>query len=226
MKRSISALRFAFGRLDHQRAGDREAHRRRMESVVDQPLGDVVDGDLAGLLQRPQVDDAFVRDQAARSRIQHRVMRREPPGDVVRRQDRRLGRRPAGRRRPSSRCTSTRSAGCWRCRTAPPTPARCARRRASTLPCSVRWPGRKRARCAATATGPTPGPPPPCGMQKVLCRFRCETSAPNSPGARQPDQRVQVGAVDIDLAAVGVHDVADVPDAALRTRRASTDRSP
>ena len=24
---------------------------------------------------------------------------------------------------------------------------------------------------AATAIGPMPGPPPPCGIQKVLCRF-------------------------------------------------------
>ena len=41
-------------------------------------------------------------------------------------------------------------------------------------------PGRKSARCARTATGPTPGPPPPCGMQNVLCRFRCDTSAPKA----------------------------------------------
>ena len=34
----------ALGRLDHQRAGDRERHRRRVEAVVDEPLGDVVDG--------------------------------------------------------------------------------------------------------------------------------------------------------------------------------------
>ena len=33
----------ALGRLDHQRAGHRERHRRRVEAVVDQPLGDVVD---------------------------------------------------------------------------------------------------------------------------------------------------------------------------------------
>ena len=30
--------------------------------------------------------------------------------------------------------------------------------------------------------GPTPGPPPPCGIQKVLCKFRCDTSPPNFPG--------------------------------------------
>ena len=52
------------------------------------------------------------------------------------------------------------------------------------------------------ATGPTPGPPPPCGMQNVLCRFRCDTSAPILAGLGQADQRVQVRAVDINLPAV------------------------
>src|SRR3982751_6618400 len=48
------------------------------------------------------------------------------------------------------------------------------------------WPGRNGARWARTAAGPTPGPPPPCGMQNVLCRFRCDTSAPNRPGLAKP----------------------------------------
>ena len=48
------------------------------------------------------------------------------------------------------------------------------------------WFGRKRRRWLRTATGPTPGPPPPCGMQNVLCRLRCETSAPNWPGCARP----------------------------------------
>ena len=48
------------------------------------------------------------------------------------------------------------------------------------------WPGRNGARCAAQQIGPTPGPPPPCGMQKVLCRFRCDTSAPKAPGWARP----------------------------------------
>src|ERR1035438_6239278 len=47
-------------------------------------------------------------------------------------------------------------------------------------------PGRNAARWARAATGPTPGPPPPCGMQNVLCRFRCDTSAPNQPGRARP----------------------------------------
>ena len=27
-------------------------------------------------------------------------------------------------------------------------------------------------RCFFTPIGPIPGPPPPCGMQKVLCKFK------------------------------------------------------
>src|SRR4051812_33473680 len=50
----------------------------------------------------------------------------------------------------------------------------------------VSWPGRKGTRSSTTHTGPTPGPPPPCGMQKVLCRFKWLTSPPNSPGAATP----------------------------------------
>src|SRR5215218_6980670 len=52
-------------------------------------------------------------------------------------------------------------------------------------------PGRNGTRCSATATGPTPGPPPPCGMQNVLCRFRCETSPPNSPGRASPTRALR-----------------------------------
>ena len=50
-------------------------------------------------------------------------------------------------------------------------------------PVSTRlWPGKKGARWARTPIGPMPGPPPPCGMQKVLCRLRWHTSAPMRPG--------------------------------------------
>ncbi len=45
-------LQFGFGRLDHQRARHREAHGRGVEAVVDQPLGDVIDGDAGLCLQR------------------------------------------------------------------------------------------------------------------------------------------------------------------------------
>ena len=31
--------------------------------------------------------------------------------------------------------------------------------------------GRNISKCFLQAIGPIPGPPPPCGMQKVLCKF-------------------------------------------------------
>src|SRR5438046_5153392 len=54
------------------------------------------------------------------------------------------------------------------------------------------WLGRNGARCARTPIGPTPGPPPPCGMQKVLCRFRWLTSAPNRPGRERPTSALRL----------------------------------
>src|SRR5262249_50295604 len=43
-----------------------------------------------------------------------------------------------------------------------------------------------RRRPPAPAPPPRRGAAPPCGMQNVLCRFRCDTSAPNAPGAASP----------------------------------------
>src|SRR5690606_9316660 len=46
--------------------------------------------------------------------------------------------------------------------------------------------GRNGTRCFATQIGPTPGPPPPCGIAKVLCRLRWQTSAPIVAGFLSP----------------------------------------
>src|SRR6188508_3278025 len=47
-------------------------------------------------------------------------------------------------------------------------------------------PGRCGAKCVFTQIGPMPGPPPPCGIAKVLCKFKWHTSAPIKPGAVIP----------------------------------------
>ncbi len=62
-----------------------------MEAVVDQTLGDVVHAHARGLRQRPQVDDALVRDQVARAGVEHRVVRLQALGDVVGTEHRHLG---------------------------------------------------------------------------------------------------------------------------------------
>ena len=64
--RSISAFDFRFGRLNHECARDRKAHGRGMEAVIDKPLGDIFDCNAALLLQRTDIDDAFVRHSSVR----------------------------------------------------------------------------------------------------------------------------------------------------------------
>ena len=76
-------FRFRFGRLDHQCAGHWKAHGRRMEAVVDQALCNVVDRDAGGLLERPNVNDAFMGDAIVSSPEQQPIMRLQPAGDVV-----------------------------------------------------------------------------------------------------------------------------------------------
>ena len=107
------------GRLDHQRAGDRERHRRRVEAVVDEPLGDVVDGDAGVLGEAAQVEDALVGDQPAVAAVEHREVLAEPGRDVVGRRAPRPRSPGSARRRPSAGCRPTRSAGCPPSRTAP-----------------------------------------------------------------------------------------------------------
>ncbi len=55
-------LGFAFGRFDHERAGDGPRERGRVKAVIHQPLRHVLGGDA---LERAQVEDAFVRDETA-----------------------------------------------------------------------------------------------------------------------------------------------------------------
>ena len=73
----------ALGGLDHERAGDRERHGRRVQAVVGEPLGDVIHGDAGGLGHRAQVEDALVGDEPIGSGVEEREMRVQPARDVV-----------------------------------------------------------------------------------------------------------------------------------------------
>ena len=57
-------LRFALGRLDHERVGDREGQGRGVKPDH-QTLRHVLGGHTAGLFQLAQVEDALVRHAAA-----------------------------------------------------------------------------------------------------------------------------------------------------------------
>ena len=82
------SLRFALRRLDHERAGNRPGQRRRVKTVIHQPLGHVLGGDI---LEPAQIQNALVRDQIAMTAIKRREIILQPPGDVVRVQDGKLG---------------------------------------------------------------------------------------------------------------------------------------
>ncbi len=85
-------------------------------------------------------------------------------------------------------------------------------------------PGRNGTRSATTQSGPTPGPPPPCGMQKVLCRLRWLDVAAELARRGDADQRVHVRAVDVHPAAVAVNDLAQLAHAALEHAVGATGR--
>ena len=91
-----------------------------------------------------------------------------------------------------------------------PIPCRAGRRRGA---CG--WRGRYGARCARTADRPDARPAAAVRDAERLVQVEVETSPPNSPGLRVAQQRVEVGAVDVHLPAVLVHDLAELGDAVL-----------
>jgi len=52
-------------------------------------------------------------------------------------------------------------------------------------------------------SGPMPGPPPTCGMPNVLCRLSMADIGAVIAGARQPNLRVHVGAVEMTVRNAG-----------------------
>jgi hypothetical protein len=206
------ADRFAFGRLDHQRAGHRKAHRRRVEAVVHQPLGDVVDGDVGLVLQRPQIEDAFVRDEAAEAGVEHGIVTGETPRDVVGCEDRRFSRRGEAAaahhrdvhpRDRQDRCAAER---CGADRT--DLALRVAIRR-------VPMPWQERREVRAHADRPHAGTATAVRDAKGLVQVEMRDVGAEFTRCGQPDERVQVRAVDVHLPAVRMHDLADALDAGL-----------
>ena len=90
-------LRFAFGRFDHERAGDGPGERGRVKAVIHQALRDVLGGDA---VERAQVEDAFVRDEAVAVEIFFEPSR---ACGIIRVEDGEL-RRPALRDGKTSKC--------------------------------------------------------------------------------------------------------------------------
>ena len=62
----------ALGRFDHQRARHRKRHRGSVESVVDEPLRDVVDRDAGSSCDAAQIEDALMGHKTLGPGVEHR----------------------------------------------------------------------------------------------------------------------------------------------------------
>ena len=181
-------LHFRFRRLDHQRACHRPAHRRRMETAIGgiNPLGDVGRRDAGACDQRglcrecthappgpwPRNRARHRRPSAARRyswRLRNRDLRRLCQAFAAHHQA--IG---PGDRQDRGRAER-----------APP-------RNRAGLAVGLGVPRKIGGQMRLTPIGPMPGPPPPCGMQKVLCRLRWLTSEPMSPGRASPTSALRL----------------------------------
>ena len=63
---------------------------------------------------------------------------------------------------------------------------------AARRPLTTQGAGANGASAALSTTGPAPGPPPPCGVEKVLCRLMCMASTPRSPGRTRPTMALKL----------------------------------
>ena len=161
--RRASPSTLGLGRLDHERLGDdqREVDRRRVEAVVDQPLGDVERRDARRLLAAPGREHDLVHAGPVVGQV---VVRAEARPQVVGVEDRRSRCRRAGRPGPWCGCRCRRARACRSCprRSAPARSTlgrfvvELVRRPASRID-DGRGQERREVR-SCTPTGPAPGP--------------------------------------------------------------------
>ncbi|GJC97616.1 putative metal-dependent RNase [Colletotrichum higginsianum] len=85
-------LALALRRLNHERVAHGPAHRRRVEAVVLEALGDIDRLDARRRAERPRVEDELVRAPAVLVGVEDLVVRLEAREDVVGVEDGRLGR--------------------------------------------------------------------------------------------------------------------------------------
>jgi hypothetical protein len=130
----------------------------------------------------PLVEDALVGVPGHRARVEDGIRRREPARHVVRVEHRDLG-GPAQPVRPHHADVGPRDREDAGEPHGAPRSGRCPSRPGLRLQRVI---GQVRAQVLSHRDRATPGPPPPCGMQNVLCRFRCDTSAPSHPGRARP----------------------------------------
>ena len=80
---------------------------------------------------------------------------------------------------------------------------------------AIGCPGKMASSVSAHRSGRRRVPPPPCGMQKVLCRFRWLTSPPNRPGRARPTSALRLAPSTYTWPPASLYRCADVGDLVL-----------
>ena len=210
------AFRFAFGRLDHQRARHRKRHGRGVKAEIHKPLGDVLHRNAGGLLDGAQVDDALMRHPAVLRFVEHGVMGREAVGHIVGGQNRMLGRPLEAfgahhgdvgpgdgqnrRRAPGGGrdlADGARAAGC------------------GVDALNHDMIGQEGREMGLDGDGPHPRPATAMGNAERLVQVDMADVGAEVGRPRMPDEGIEVGTVEIDLAAGAMDDVANLDNRRL-----------
>ena len=196
----------------------------RVEAVVHQALGDVLDLDAGRLLERAAGRGCT---RARRGRSSPRVEHRDSAARGAWRCSWRSGSRPRWRGvRPSPPIIAMYAQEIGRMMALPhgaadTGPIGCARRRSRRR---RGWSGQERRQVRGDADRAHAGAAAAVRDAEGLVQVEVADVGADVAGPAQADLRVHVGAVHVDLAAVLVDDLADLLDRRPRTRRASTGR--
>ena len=200
-------FRFGFGRLDHQRASHRKRHGWRVKAVIDQAFSDVVDSDAGAVLDDARINDAFVRDQSVGACVKDREVLVESLGNVIGvqyRRRRRFRQAVATEQRdvrPADRQHAGAAEGCG----------------GDPVDTAVSYVGgwQKRNQMRLDADRADPGTAAAVRDGEGLVQVQVRNVAAELAWRTDTDHRVHVGPVDVDLAAVLVHQFADLGDVVL-----------
>ena len=151
-----------------------------------------------------------MRDQASAPRVEHGIVRRKPLGDVIRRKNRRLGRRfqPVGAHHCDVHPRNRQNAG---------TAVRRRRNGSDCIRPSVEHavPGEELCQVRADRDRPDAGTAATVRNAERLVQIQVRYVGPECAGRGQAHERIQVRSVDVYLAAMRMHDVADIADVLL-----------
>ena len=193
--------------------GDRPGNRRRVKAVIHQALGHVFHFD-AGAFPLAQIQDAFVRDEAAFAFEENREICVQPLRDVVRVQDRNLGRfgQAFGAHHADVHPGDGQDAGAAVGRGGRPAPTAIV----AIADCRIADAEMSREETArdvaATPIGPDAGAAAAVRDAKSLVQIQMANVRADVARTAEADLRVHVRAVHVNLAAVRVHDLANLAD--------------